>query len=74
VSISAYEGTKDIVNLPVYPVEIREGDFHTKLNPDLENRLIQRGKRCWNVLEAVFEKKLLEVKYNGPVISTSAEV
>jgi hypothetical protein len=74
VSINSYEGAKDIRNLPVYPVEIKEGDLHLKLNPDLENRLIERGKRCWKVLEAVFAKKLLEVKYSGPVIGKERQV
>ncbi|KAJ4293629.1 hypothetical protein N0V90_008913 [Kalmusia sp. IMI 367209] len=73
VMINSYEGAKDITTLAVYPVEIKEGDFNIKLNPGLETHLIERGKRCWNILETVFEKKLLEVKYNGPIFGTKGE-
>ncbi|KAF2276670.1 P-loop containing nucleoside triphosphate hydrolase protein [Westerdykella ornata] len=73
VTINSYEGAKDITTLPVYPVEIKEGDFTINLNSDLEAHLIERGKRCWKILEAVFEKKCLEVKYNGPVIGGKSE-
>ncbi|KAL3481764.1 hypothetical protein BJX99DRAFT_253289 [Aspergillus californicus] len=71
--IPTYEGVREITALSVYPMQLERGGTEHHFNSNLQEKLIQRGKKSWSCIEKVFRKNFVEVKYAGRLLGSGVD-